>query len=117
MQTIFFVLFNTGKSIHDRLQFFDGTKTLQEFFSWHIEKRNELEKVVNDTAVVENMAFIQHDPEQPDKHYGLYQLCPKCDGEGEVRDKYAEEEDPQYCKCPICKGSKLLIRPEIKPGE
>lgn len=112
MPTIFYTLFNAGKSRHDRLQFFDGPKTLQEFFTWHIERRNEIEKIVNEAALVENMAFIEQVNPMPQKHYGFYQLCPKCDGWGEVQ--LPETSKPMFGTCPVCNGAKLIPRPEIK---
>lgn len=52
------------------------------------------------------------------KHYGFYQLCPKCDGEGQITNYYPTTS--AWRTCPVCNGAKLLVRPEIKkeePGE
>lgn len=51
---------------------------------------------------------------EPEKHYGFYQLCPKCDGWGEVQ--LPETSKPMFGTCPVCNGAKLLVRPEITPG-
>lgn len=55
----------------------------------------------------------------PDKkHYGLYQLCPKCEGEGFSPGTHYDGESVVLNRtCPVCNGHKLLVRPEIKPGE
>lgn len=41
-----------------------------------------------------------------------YQLCPKCDAEGVVSTEGTQTSTTRIC--PVCNGSKLLIRPEIK---
>jgi DnaJ-class molecular chaperone len=54
-----------------------------------------------------------------DKQYGLWQLCPKCDGEGEVRRfiPATSTEASLQRPCPVCNGAKILARPVIDNNE
>lgn len=52
---------------------------------------------------------------QPDKHYGFYQLCPKCDGEKIIPGTHYDNGTVLVDRtCPLCKGEGKLVRPEIK---
>ena len=57
---------------------------------------------------LENAGYVQ----PPNKHYGFYQLCPKCDGWKEVR--LPDTSKPMFSPCPICKGEGVIPRAEIK---
>lgn len=54
-----------------------------------------------------------------DKHYGFYQLCPKCDGEKHIEGGSYNPDGSLTINrtCPLCEGEGKLVRPEIKPGE
>jgi hypothetical protein len=67
METIFFAVFNSGKMRHDRMQYFASDKTLQEFFAWIIEKRNEIEETVKDNALTEDIKIIKNTVSEPPK--------------------------------------------------
>lgn len=73
---------------------------------------DNIKRMENTTGAtnIENAGYVQ--PEH--KHYGFYQLCPKCNGEGEIIDRFFPLTKRQ---CDVCNGSKLLVRPEIKEGE
>lgn len=46
-----------------------------------------------------------------EKHYGYWQLCPKCDGEGQVPNNGTSTS--VYRICPVCNGAKILVRPGV----
>lgn len=55
------------------------------------------------------------------KHYGLYQLCPKCNGQKTVSvPPYIDGDTRELTvigevfQCDICKGEGIIPRPEIK---
>lgn len=48
-----------------------------------------------------------------DKHYGFYQLCPKCDGEKFIAVPHVHHGKVDVV-CSICKGEGVIPRPEIK---
>lgn len=55
------------------------------------------------------------------KHYGFYQLCPKCHGQKKVfypphlpAGLESFPSSQTEWPCDICKGEGLLVRPEIK---
>lgn len=49
------------------------------------------------------------------KHYGFYQLCPKCDGEKIIPGTHYDNGTVLVDRtCPLCKGEGKLVRPEIK---
>lgn len=52
---------------------------------------------------------------QEQKHYGFYQLCPKCDGEKELYGNFFDGTTYVSRRtCPICKGEGVIPRPEVK---
>lgn len=52
-----------------------------------------------------------------EKHYGYWQLCPKCDGEGDVLNTPEGMYTSMMRTCPVCNGAKMLVRPEIKNNQ
>lgn len=50
------------------------------------------------------------------KQYGMWQLCPKCNGEGSVPGSHYNHDATVTINpiCPVCNGARLLVRPEIK---
>lgn len=59
METIFYVLFEGQKSFHDRIQYFEEQKTLNDFMIWMAGKRAEIEKVHGD-VYVSNMKIVRN---------------------------------------------------------
>lgn len=52
-ETIFYVLFKSAKSFHDRMQYFKEEKTFSEYMKWQHIQRCEVEKI-NGPVIVEN---------------------------------------------------------------
>lgn len=80
----------------------------------HLQQAEALNKNATYPAAGAIHAIIEHLKEQ--KQYGMWQVCPMCDGEGQLKN------DPMFSTsawrtCPVCNGEKKLVRPEIKPGE
>lgn len=46
---------------------------------------------------------------------GEWQLCPKCQGEGQVHDPNDGMSTNPYRACPVCNGAKVLARPGNAP--
>lgn len=47
-----------------------------------------------------------------DDNLGEWQLCPKCNGEGQVHDPIGDGMSTNpYRTCPVCNGAKILARP------
>lgn len=59
----------------------------------------------------QHAAIMQQIAEQ--KHYGFYQLCPKCDGEKFIAVPHVHHGKVDVV-CSICKGEGVIPRPEIK---
>lgn len=57
METIFYALFQSKNSFHDRMQLFNVKKTFKEYMEWQFEKRTEIEKVEG-SVVVSNFKII-----------------------------------------------------------
>lgn len=51
-ETIFFALYQTSESRHDRMQYLGKAKTLNELFLWVEENRKKVEEKTGKTAVV-----------------------------------------------------------------
>lgn len=50
-----------------------------------------------------------------EKHFGYWQLCPKCDGEKTVKVYYPDTTAVvSHAPCGVCGGAGVIPRPEIK---
>ena len=60
METIFYVLFQSANSFHDRMQLFQENKTLKDYMNWQFEKRTEIEKECGSSVVVSNFKIVHN---------------------------------------------------------
>lgn len=80
----------------------------------HLTQAEALNKPATHPAAGTIQCLIEHLKEE--KQYGMWQMCPKCEGEGQLKNDPAFSTSA-WRTCPVCNGAKLLVRPEIKPGE
>ncbi len=59
METIFWAYFNTGKSRHDRREYFKQEMSLSDFMQWLKIHREAIEEKEGTYALVENMGVIE----------------------------------------------------------
>lgn len=77
----------------------------------HLQQAEALNKTNTWPSAGAIQSIVEHLKEQ--KQYGLWQVCPKCEGEGKLKNDPAFSTSA-WRTCPVCNGARLLVRPEIK---
>lgn len=70
----------------------------------------DLREYLNKEKSIEEIADSLFGHAAQQKHYGYWQLCPKCEGDGNI---YSGSTTTLRRTCPVCKGEGKLIRPVI----
>lgn len=53
-ETIFFAVFKTNSSVHDRMEYWNCKKTYKDYMDWSNLHRGEIEKETGRTAVLDS---------------------------------------------------------------
>jgi hypothetical protein len=80
-----------------------------------MENLNDIAERMAEREGSERKMEIAHaGAEKPSPNYGLWQLCPKCDGEGRLPGVHYDGLNLSTDRvCPVCNGAKILARPII----
>lgn len=74
---------------------------------YHLVEKNQGDNVVESPASITFDWLKNIDVSYSNKQYGLYQLCPKCDGRGCVQAYGTMTMET----CDVCNGDKIIPRP------
>jgi len=92
METIFFAYFESGISKHDRMEYFQEQKTLDDFFEWCEAKRHELEVdkgtniVLVNFKVQENLIISNSETQNIGGNEPQIKTCVRCGNPVELVD-------------------------------